>query len=120
MLNLHNVFREMDSLPPLLSNDVLDHAALKHAKRMARLCWLSDYGLEKAVSKLKDFKEVVWCLSLGSNPEIAVKKLINEPETRYHILGNYTQFGVGSFKGKNGIRYWTMLYGNFKNKEIKE
>ena len=115
MLALHNIFREMDSIRPLIANDILDHEALKHAKRMARLCWLSDYGLQHSLDKLNStFKDIVWCLSLGSNAEIAVKKLINEPDTRYHILGDYTEFGVGSFKGKNGIRYWCMLYGNLR------
>lgn len=113
MLALHNIFREMDSIRPLIANAALNHEALKHAKRMARLCWLSDYKLRESVDKL-NLKDIVWCLSLGSNAEIAVKKLINEPDTRYNILGNYTEFGVGSFKGKNGIRYWCMLYGNLK------
>ncbi len=114
MLSLINIFREMESIKPLINDDVLNHAALKHAKRMARLCWLNDYRLLEVLSRLTQYEEIVWNISLGSNPEIACKKLINEPDTRYKILGNYTQFGSGSFKGKNTIRYWCMLYGNLK------
>lgn len=119
MLNLHNTFRTMESLPPLVANDTLDSVALKHAKRMARLCWFSDYKLNEKTNTLTDFENVVWCISLGSDPNIAIKKLINELETRKNILGNYDQFGCGSFKSKNGIRYWCMLYGRTKG-ELKK
>jgi uncharacterized protein YkwD len=114
MLALHNIFREMDSISPLIANDLLDYEAFKHAKRMARLCWLSDYKLKDSIDKLVDFKEIVWSLSLGSNAEIAIRKLVNESDTRHRLLGNYKEFGVGSYKGKNNYRYWCMLYGNLK------
>lgn len=120
MLNLHNIFRSMEGLSPLISDNVLNIEATKHAKRMARLGWLSDYGLQQNLDKLindplNNYEKIVYNISLGSNPEIACKSLINLPETRAHILGNYTNFGVGSYKNKNGMRYWTMLYGQLKN-----
>ncbi len=120
MFILHNTFRELEGLPSFIENNILNYQALKHAKRMARLGWLSDYKLKESLDKLQQFTEIVWNISLGSNPEIASKKIVNMPETRSKILGNYDQFGSGSFKGKNEIRYWCILYGKLRNPKICE
>jgi uncharacterized protein YkwD len=119
MIVLTNIFREMESLQPLISNPTLDEIALKHAKRMSRLNWLSDYKLKECIDKLKNlpgsiFEEVVWNISLGSNFEIASKRIINEPDTRSKILGDYTEFGHGEFQSKTGMKYHCMLYGRLK------
>ncbi len=111
MLTRHNVFREMECLPLFVESDILNQLAFKHAKRMARLCWLNDNKLKEILNNLNIYSEIVWNISLGSIPEVAIKKLINDPEHRSKILGDYQHFGCGSYKGRNEIRYWCMLYG---------
>jgi uncharacterized protein YkwD len=114
MLNKHNVFREIEGLELLVESSILNEVAFKHAKRMARLCWLNDHKLSELLVGLDDYEIIVWNISLGSNPEVAIKKLINDPEHRSKILGDYQHFGHGSYKGRNDIRYHCMLYGKLK------
>ncbi len=114
MLNQHNLFRSMESLPLFILNDTLNNIALLHAKRMARLNWLNDYQLKEKLIKLIEYNIIEYSISLGSNPEIAIKQLINDPIHRLKILGNFEHFGVGNFKSKTGMKYWCMLYGKLK------
>lgn len=114
MLDKHNVFRKMEGLPLFIENEILNKVALKHAKRMARLCWLDNNSkLDECINEIVGY-EIVYTVSLGSNSEIAIKRLINDPEHRSKILGDYQYFGSGSYKGRNTIRYWCILYGKLK------
>jgi uncharacterized protein YkwD len=114
MLFLHNTFRIMEGFQPLFDNKILNEEAQKYAKRMARLSWLSDYKLKERLDKLIEFDEIVWNISIGSNFEVAIKKLINDREARLKIFGNYTEFGCGSHENRNGNIYWCLLYGRLK------
>jgi uncharacterized protein YkwD len=112
LLEKHNLFRQMEGLSLLVESETLNKIAYKHAKRMARLTHLSD-------SKLKEYKndkyeKLDWNITVGSNSESIIKKLINDPVSRNKVLGEYNHLGYGYYKGRNDVIYWAILYGRLR------
>lgn len=115
IVELHNLFREMEGLKPLEVNDILTFEAEKHAKFMARRNWLNDFKQEERITRLSQwFENIKENIMLGNNEETAIKKLINFPENREKIMSDCTHIGYGSYQSKIGIKYWCILTGKIK------
>lgn len=103
-LSAHNRHRIANSLPLVDWSFNLSAKANTDARRLSGHCWINSLGNGENANVHQ-----IWSLR-EQTPSIAVKKWMDEPDTRYAILNKTTQFiGCGYVACKDPWSYATSV-----------
>lgn len=117
LLARHNQERAANHLPPLVLNDMLSRAAMKHANWMAanRTLDHSEHGVtfdKRLSAEGYHFWSAGENIGLGQSPQSVMTAWMNSPKHRTNILkAGYKEVGFGV--GMSGeSRYWCVDFGS--------
>lgn len=124
VIELTNLERSKEGLPPLKISSMLAAAAQKHTEAMASKDFFSHTGIDNSdVSKRLELEGYQWSFCAeniyagGTTPEEAVKGWMKSPGHRQNILNSdATEIGVGYYflaedTGEINYKYyWTQVF----------
>lgn len=114
-----NEHRQSMGLQPLKMNEEANRQAFMHSKNMATgKTAFSHDGFEQRIASIK--KTTGWITASAENVAYGkltarevVKGWLNSPGHKKNIEGNYQYTGIGIYKDKNGVTYFTQIF--FRN-----
>lgn len=116
VLDLVNAERKKENLDPLKANEQLTKAAREHSINMAKQLKLAhELDDKRPADRVKEtgYRDngVGENVAYGAATPAAVMKMWMDSEGhKANILGKYTEFGVGSAIGTDGLKYWTQVF----------
>ncbi len=120
VLQLVNEHRNSMSLSPLISDEIISAAAVKHSKDMGSgKVPFGHQGFDERVGKIRKKINPVygWAenVAMGVNTANAVVDMwLHSPGHKKNIEGKYNLTGIGIAKGKDGQLYYTQIFINKK------
>ncbi len=116
ILQYVNDHRRAKGLPSLQSNAVTNQQSYQHSKNMAtgKTAFGHD-GFEKRIETIK--KSFGWISASSENvaygklsAKEVVKGWLNSPGHKKNIEGNYRYTGIGFYKDRKGVIYFTQIF----------
>lgn len=116
VLHYVNEYRVKKGLPALAMNDTISEAALKHSKYMGnKTIRINHDGFEDRMHGLmKLLKPANGAAENVANGQRDAREVVNmwiaSPGHRENIEGNYHLSGIGIYKNRNGVLYFTHIF----------
>lgn len=116
VLQYVNEYRAKKGLAPLVMNDTISEAALEHCKYMGnKTIRINHDGFEDRMHGLmKQLKPANGAAENVANGQKDAREVVNmwiaSPGHRENIEGNYHLSGIGIYKNKNGVLYFTHIF----------
>lgn len=116
VLQYVNEYRAKKGLPSLTMNDTISEAALKHSEYMGnKTIRINHDGFEERMHGLmKQLKPANGAAENVANGQRDAREVVNmwiaSPGHRENIEGNYHLSGIGIYKNRNGILYFTHIF----------
>jgi uncharacterized protein YkwD len=118
ILKLINDHRRSKGLGTLQMSNVASAQAYQHSKNMATgKTGFGHDGFEQRVQAIKQAMGVTYMSASAENvaygqlsAEAVVKGWLNSPPHKKNIEGNYTLTGIGLYKDRKGVIYFTEIF----------
>jgi uncharacterized protein YkwD len=118
ILRLINDHRRSKGLGTLQMSNVASAQAYQHSKNMATgKTGFGHDGFEQRVQAIKQAMGVTYMSASAENvaygqlsAEAVVKGWLNSPPHKKNIEGNYTLTGIGLYKDRKGVIYFTEIF----------
>ncbi len=116
VLQYVNEYRAKKGLAPLVMNDTISEAALEHCKYMGnKTIRINHDGFEDRMHGLmKQLKPANGGAENVANGQKDAREVVNmwiaSPGHRENIEGNYHLSGIGIYRNKNGVLYFTHIF----------
>ena len=122
VLKLINEHRVQIKRKPLVMNETISAAAIKHSDNMAT--GAVEFGHDGFDERIEGLRKKIkqtnsWAENVAYGAKTAqqvVKMWLNSPEHKENIEGNYNLTGIGIVKGRDGNLYFTQIFCNSKMK----
>jgi uncharacterized protein YkwD len=111
-----NEYRAKKGLKELRANDTIAEAAMEHSKYMAKkTIRINHDGFEERMhGLLKQLKPAYGAAENVANGQISAKEVVSmwlaSPGHRENIEGDYNLTGVGIYKNREGVLYFTHIF----------
>jgi len=115
-LELTNIFRKQNNLPPLQWNQELHDIAMVHSKDMAeKRVPFGHMGFDQRIKKIKfSYKSVAenvaYNMGYSDPPKVTVDGWINSPGHRKNLLSYSNVCAIAAFRNSAGQWYFTQLF----------